>query len=94
MIPWSTYSSEEIKAVWDKAEYIDGVILYRKDCYGYTITDSEYMHERSVFGWFIDHIVPLKEGGSDDVDNLIPVNVYNYGKDHRKQVEKVYCRVI
>ena len=66
-----------VDAVWCKAELIEGNLDYRIDYYGSTIQRSEF-GKSSDFGWEIDHILPLSEGGSIDLDNLRPLHWKNF----------------
>ena len=66
------------RTVWDKAGVIPGIDhrVRRRDRYGFYIDWAEY-GKRTVFGWVIDHVVPVSRGGSDDLGNLQPLHWEN-----------------
>ncbi len=43
---------------------------WRLDNYGNIISWSEYGNRSHVFGWEIDHIIPVSKNGSNDLENL------------------------
>ena len=67
-----------IEEVWDKAKEMKGkdVDVWRKDTYGNKIRFASYGTE-GEYGWEIDHIKPVAEGGSDDLSNLQPLQWEN-----------------
>lgn len=70
-----------IEAVWNKAR-IDPhcrKLLVRLDAQNTPIERHSYglLTER---GWKIDYIVPVSDGGTDDIDNLQPLNWKNLRK--------------
>jgi len=64
-----------IDAVWQKGSLIPGENpwVWRTDRYGNMIFYADYANIDSVFGWLIDHIVSPAKGGTDDIENLQPV---------------------
>jgi len=64
-----------IDAVWQRGRLIPGENpnVWRTDCYGNMIFYADYGNIDSVFGWLIDHVVSPVYGGSDDIENLQPV---------------------
>ena len=66
---------EVINAVWMKGttipEYDSRV--WRRDEFGSAIKFSEYGNRESDFGWEIDHIIPLVDGGFNTIGNLRPL---------------------
>ena len=69
------FSEETVQAVWDKGRIIKGFDPneWRRDCYGKAIQRSRYSDRSIDFGWEIDHIVPVTDGGNDALGNLQPL---------------------
>ena len=63
-----------IEKVWQKGQIVRGKDpnSYRKDDCGNLLYRSSYGIE-SEMGWEIDHINPVKNGGSDNIRNLRPL---------------------
>jgi hypothetical protein len=75
-----SFSPDMIEKVWRKATYVsweDEQKGLRKDACGAWIKRSDYGDCDSDFGWEIDHIKPKEHGGSDDLDNLRPLQWEN-----------------
>lgn len=67
----AAFSEDTINAVWNAAQQVEGVNpdLWRKDIFGAWIRRDNYgVH--TLFGWEIDHFMPISHGGNDDLDNL------------------------
>ncbi len=58
---------------WDPA-------VWRYDICGIPMKYSEHGNTSSDVGWEIDHIKPTAKGGSDDLDNLQPLQWENNRK--------------
>ena len=67
------YNHETIRSVWEKANRQPGFETFSLDHRGTTINVFEY-GKRSAYGWVIDRIVPIVNGGTDDISNLRPIH--------------------
>lgn len=67
--PWKL---EIVKAVWDKAKDREGYSKeeWRMDLCGKHIKWDELGNRSSNYGWEIDHIDPVTNGGGDNLENL------------------------
>ena len=63
--------------MWQKARAMGTSAILRVDAWGWTIVRQDYGNTRSRYGWEIDHIVPVTQGGGDDVANLQPLQWEN-----------------
>lgn len=63
------FSASVIDAVWNKAKDKNGYTILKIDHCGAVIMKEDY-GKHTVFGWEIDHIIPVALGGTDDIDNL------------------------
>ncbi len=48
-----------------------------------------YGNTNSKLGWEIDHLIPVEEGGTDDPDNLQPLQWEN----HRRKDQELAARL-
>ena len=73
------YSEDIVWQVWSKGKVEGGndPVFWRKDEYGAWLFRSHYENRDSEYGWVIDYIKPLTEGGTDDISNLCPLHWKN-----------------
>jgi hypothetical protein len=68
------FSEELIDQVWAKGQLTSyNNDLFRKDIYGNLMFRFDYGKTDSILGWEIDHIKPKSLGGSDNLNNLQPL---------------------
>ena len=62
--------------VWNKGTTIPNydAAEWRHDAFGNSISFAAYGDRDSDYGWEIDHIVPVAEGGDDLLANLRPLH--------------------
>jgi hypothetical protein len=73
-----TFSDEVVEAVWKKGkpDPPHSITIRRRDMCGAPMQRYSYGTETS-FGWEIDHIKPVSQGGTDDLGNLQPLQWVN-----------------
>lgn len=74
----SNFSEEKIQQVWEKGTTVPGYdsTKYRKDVCDAWMQRDKYA-EQVALGWEIDHVYPVSKGGSDDLNNLRPMQWEN-----------------
>ena len=73
------FSEEIIQKVWEKAQKVEGYdpAKYRKDQCDAWIVRDHYGNRNSIYGWEIDHITCVANGGDDSLSNLRPLQWRN-----------------
>lgn len=71
----NAWSDQTKKNVWSKATIIEGypADTWRRDKCSKNIKYSEHGNRNSEYGWEIDHINPVANYGSDELNNLQPL---------------------
>ena len=69
------WTESEKQSVWNKGKVVLGrdSSNWRKDECGDLIFRSYYGDTDEIYGWEIDHIVPVSKNGSDVLGNLRPL---------------------
>ena len=72
----AVFDEGTIEAVWKKGAPESGLTIYRKDYCGASMQRDKY-GKLEQYGWEIDHKKPVSKGGTDDLDNLQPLQWEN-----------------
>ena len=88
----ANWTDEIISAVWKKATVVanNDPAVWRKDQCGAWIGFNFYGKRDSEYGWEIDHIKPIANGGKDDLENLRPLQWQN---NVEKSDGRLSCKV-
>jgi 5-methylcytosine-specific restriction endonuclease McrA len=74
-----SFSENIIQQVWNRGTPVEpnDPSVWRKDDCGAWMNRPHHGNRTSQYGWEIDHIVPLSNGGTDDITNLRPLQWEN-----------------
>ena len=88
------WDNQTILQVWSKAEVTNNnnPAIFRKDACDAWIKFQDHGNRNSQYGWEIDHIIPDSQNGSDELDNLQPLQWENNVKKGDSQVLKCAVR--
>ena len=80
-----TWTEQDIRGVWEKGEVVGNLnaAKWRKDACGAWMSRDQHGNHNSNFGWEIDHILPVAEGGGNALSNLRPLQWKNAGADRK-----------
>jgi len=74
-----SWTHEDLSAIWAKASPISGndPNEWRKDACGAWIGWMFHGNRESQYGWEVDHITAIENGGSNALSNLRPLHWKN-----------------
>lgn len=86
------FSEQVVQKVWEKGAVASGndPQVWRKDQCEAWMGRAQYGNRNSQYGWEIDHIKPVSEGGGDELSNLRPLQWENNAS---KQNGRLTCAV-
>jgi hypothetical protein len=85
-----SFDEATIEAVWKKGTPEPELSAFRRDICGARMQRSEY-GTTETYGWEIDHIEPVAQGGTDDLDNLQPLQWEN-NREKADHYPEWYCK--
>ena len=71
-----SFSDGVIEAVWKKGKTVSPDPMFKRDACGALMMRISYGGQ-GEYGWEIDHIKPVSQGGTDDLENLQPLHWEN-----------------
>jgi hypothetical protein len=71
------FDEATVEAVWSRATNSSDHAPMKVDAYGALIWRGGYCNTNSKFGWEIGYKRPLAKGGTDDLENLQPLQWEN-----------------
>ena len=74
-----SYTEQELSKIWQKGKLIRNYDprIWRRDDYGSCMKKSQHGDRKSKYGWEVDHIKSVADGGTDDLLNLRPLQWKN-----------------
>jgi hypothetical protein len=85
------FDRETVEKVWVKAQTDLWFTFFKKDACGASIEKDEF-GKQTMYGWEIDHIVPVSQGGTDQIENLQPLHWEN-NVQKGEDCAKCWCKV-
>ena len=75
----SNWSEKQVQQVWEKGKTVpnNDKDKFRKDFAGAWIKRDEHGNQDSIYGWQIDHQLPVDKKGCDSICNLQPLQWNN-----------------